>query len=193
MRWGDMRRSNNGDDREGAGPPGRGLGGGVKLGGLGLIAVVAVSWFLGLNPLDGRALSVLVELQADCLAGVWGHFARQRNLLEPGDVESGLGAAAAIGDDRLQRQAQGRVSPESFTHGSSAQSAYAGSVAGPTPVTCASARPSRPSRVDEHHGGRIALERYDLVIVGGGAGFPLRLPHAPSRKDPGGGAGGYPG
>jgi predicted metalloprotease len=268
VRWGDMRSSNNVDDREGAGPAGRGLGAGVKLGGVGLIAVVAVSLFLGLNPLDvldslqggapptaptqgvppptasgpaardetkefivhilgdtedtwkklfgqmggeyhppqlvlfrgavqsacGRAssavgpfycsadshvyldrsffedlarrfgapgefarayviaheighhvqkqlgitekmaqqrsrageaqnnaLSVLVELQADCFAGVWGHFARQRNLLEPGDVESGLKAAAAIGDDRLQRQSQGHVSPESFTHGSSAQ------------------------------------------------------------------------
>ena len=68
-----------------------------------------------------NALSVLVELQADCLAGVWGHFARRRNLLDPGDVEAGLAAAAAIGDDRLQQQARGRVSPESFTHGSSAQ------------------------------------------------------------------------
>jgi predicted metalloprotease len=66
-------------------------------------------------------LSVLIELQADCFAGVWGHFARQRKLLEPGDVESGLAAAAAIGDDRLQRQSRGHVSPESFTHGSSAQ------------------------------------------------------------------------
>ena len=68
-----------------------------------------------------NAASVLMELQADCFAGVWGHFARQRNLLEPGDVESGLAAAAAIGDDRLQRQSQGHVTPESFTHGSSAQ------------------------------------------------------------------------
>jgi predicted metalloprotease len=68
-----------------------------------------------------NALSVQVELQADCFAGVWGHFARQRNLLEPGDVEAGLAAAAAIGDDRIQRQSQGHVSPESFTHGSSAQ------------------------------------------------------------------------
>jgi predicted metalloprotease len=68
-----------------------------------------------------NALSVLIELQADCFAGVWGHFARQRKLLEPGDVESGLAAAAAIGDDRLQRQSRGHVSPESFTHGSSAQ------------------------------------------------------------------------
>jgi predicted metalloprotease len=68
-----------------------------------------------------NALSVLIELQADCFAGVWGHFARQRKLLEPGDVESGLAAAAAIGDDRLQRQSRGQVSPDTFTHGSSAQ------------------------------------------------------------------------
>jgi hypothetical protein len=68
-----------------------------------------------------NALSVQLELQADCFAGVWGHFARQRKLLEPGDVESGLAAAAAIGDDRIQRQSRGQVSPESFTHGTSAQ------------------------------------------------------------------------
>jgi uncharacterized protein len=69
---------------------------------------------------EGNALSVRMELQADCYAGVWGHYAAQRGLLEPGDAEEGLRAAAAIGDDRLQRQAQGRVAPESFTHGSSA-------------------------------------------------------------------------
>jgi len=262
-----MRGSNNVEDRESAGPA-SGVGGGLKLGGVGLIAVVAISWFLGLNPLDvlvslqggdspsvptqsapppstsapgpldegkeiiakvlgdtedtwnaifkrmgreyrpptlvlfrgavdsacglassaagpfycssddhvyldrsffeelskrfgapgefarayviahevghhvqnqlgitdkvtqerGRAsqarsnaLSVLVELQADCFAGIWGHFAKQRNLLDPGDVENGLAAAAAIGDDRIQQQSRGRVSPESFTHGSSAQ------------------------------------------------------------------------
>jgi predicted metalloprotease len=263
-----MRGSGNVEDRESAGPAG-GLGGGFKLGGVGLIAVLAISWFLGLNPLDvlvslqggdspsapkqsappsattsapgardetkefvsrvlgdtedtwsaifrrmsreyrppklvlfrgavdsacglassvagpfycspddrvyldrsffedlskrfgapgefarayviahevghhvqnqlgitekvaqqrgrtsearGNALSVLVELQADCFAGVWGHYAKQRNLLDPGDVEAGLAAAAAIGDDRLQQQSRGRVSPESFTHGSSAQ------------------------------------------------------------------------
>src|SRR5262245_5347455 len=269
MRWRDMRDSDNVEDREGAGPAGRGLGGGVKLGGVGLIAVVALSLLFGLNPLDvltslqeggapisppspsaprpgssapgardetkefvarilgdtedtwsalfrqrsggyhpprlvlfrdsvdsacglanaavgpfycsaddrvyldraffedlatrfgapgefarayviaheighhvqnqlgitnkvaqqrsrvgetrGNALSVLLELQADCFAGVWGHFAKQRNLLEPGDVESGLAAAAAVGDDRIQKHARGYVSPESFTHGSSAQ------------------------------------------------------------------------
>ena len=267
MRWGSMRDSGNVEDRESAGPAG-GLGGGFKLGGVGLVAVLAVSWFLGLNPLDvlvslqggessarptqsapppsasapgardetkefiarilgdtedtwsavfkrmgreyhppklvlfrgsvdsacglassaagpfycspddrvyldrsffedlskrfgapgefarayviahevghhvqnqlgitgkvaqqrGRgsaaganALSVQVELQADCFAGIWGHYAKQRGLLDPGDVEAGLAAAAAIGDDRIQQQSRGRVSPESFTHGSSAQ------------------------------------------------------------------------
>lgn len=267
MRWGRMRGSGNVEDRESAGAA-RGLDGGFKLGGVGLIALLAISWYLGLNPLDvlvslqggdsasaptegappqsppapgtrdetkefvarvlgdtedtwsiifeqmgreyhppklvlfrgavdsacglassaagpfycssdgdvyldraffealsGRfgapgefarayviahevghhvqnqlgitekvaqqrdrapeagsnALSVLVELQADCFAGIWGHFAKERNLLDPGDVESGLAAAAAIGDDRLQRQAGGSISPESFTHGSSVQ------------------------------------------------------------------------
>jgi len=66
-------------------------------------------------------LSVRLELQADCYAGVWGHSAAQRNRLETGDVEEGLGAAAAVGDDRLQRMGGGRVVPESFTHGSSQQ------------------------------------------------------------------------
>jgi predicted metalloprotease len=70
---------------------------------------------------EGNALSVLQELQADCYAGVWGHYESQRGLLDTGDVEEGLKAAAAIGDDRLQRESQGRVVPESFTHGSSAQ------------------------------------------------------------------------
>ena len=70
---------------------------------------------------EGNALSVRMELQADCYAGVWGHYAAQHNLLDPGDAEEGLRAAAAIGDDRLQRQSQGRVAPESFTHGSSEQ------------------------------------------------------------------------
>jgi uncharacterized protein len=68
---------------------------------------------------EGNAIQVKVELQADCYAGVWA--ARNRALLEPGDVEEGLGAASAIGDDTLQREAQGRVVPESFTHGTSEQ------------------------------------------------------------------------
>ena len=70
---------------------------------------------------SANALSVRLELQADCYAGVWGYYAARRNILEPGDVESALAAASAIGDDRLQKQARGYVVPESFTHGSSAQ------------------------------------------------------------------------
>jgi predicted metalloprotease len=73
------------------------------------------------SEVEANALSVRQELQADCYAGVWGYFAARRGLVEAGDVEEGLRAAAAIGDDRLQRQSQGRVVPESFTHGSSAQ------------------------------------------------------------------------
>jgi predicted metalloprotease len=70
---------------------------------------------------SANALSVRLELQADCYAGVWGQSAARRNFLEPGDVEAALKAASAIGDDRLQRQSRGVVVPESFTHGSSAQ------------------------------------------------------------------------
>jgi predicted metalloprotease len=71
---------------------------------------------------QANELSVRLELQADCFAGVWGHHAdRSRQLLEDGDVDEALRAASAIGDDRLQREARGRVVPESFTHGSSAQ------------------------------------------------------------------------
>ena len=73
------------------------------------------------NPQAANQLSVGLELQADCFAGIWGHSTQQRNLLDPGDVDSGLKAAAAVGDDRLQRMSRGTVNPESFTHGSSAQ------------------------------------------------------------------------
>ncbi len=73
------------------------------------------------NPQAANDLSVRLELQADCYAGVWGHTAAQQGILESGDVEEGLNAAAAVGDDRIQREVTGRVSPESWTHGSSEQ------------------------------------------------------------------------
>jgi len=73
------------------------------------------------DPGGANELSVRLELQADCYAGVWAHSTAQRDLLEKGDVEEALEAASAIGDDRLQKMARGRVSPETFTHGSSAQ------------------------------------------------------------------------
>jgi len=84
--------------------------------------------FKRLENAQGRAsraeynrISVRMELQADCYAGIWGHYAGTMKQLQSGDLEEALNAATAIGDDRLQQQTQGRVVPESFTHGSSAQ------------------------------------------------------------------------
>jgi hypothetical protein len=73
------------------------------------------------NPSAANQLSVRLELQADCLAGVWGHSTHQRGLLEAGEAQQGLNAAAAVGDDRLQRMSSGHVNPDSFTHGTSQQ------------------------------------------------------------------------
>lgn len=76
------------------------------------------------SKVDSNALQVKVELQADCFAGVWAHHGhKQRNILEHGDIEEGLRAAAAVGDDRIQQSAGRHVHPESFTHGSSEQRA----------------------------------------------------------------------
>jgi predicted metalloprotease len=75
------------------------------------------------NSGDANALSVRLELQADCYAGVFGHEMQNENILDPRDLDDGLRAAAAVGDDRLQREATGRVTPDSFTHGTSAQRA----------------------------------------------------------------------
>lgn len=90
-----------------------------------------VQWLLGTEEVVHRTqrsrpgrendLSVRLELQADCYAGVWAHEADREGILEVGDVEEGLNAAAAVGDDRLQRMSSGTVNPDSFTHGSSAE------------------------------------------------------------------------
>jgi uncharacterized protein len=75
----------------------------------------------GRDPADANELSIQQELQADCFAGVWGQATRERGLLEAGDLQEGLGAASAVGDDRIQREATGRVNPETWTHGSAQQ------------------------------------------------------------------------
>ncbi len=80
-----------------------------------------VRQFQSQNPGSANAASVQLELQADCFAGVWAHSTQQRGLLEQGDVQSALAAAAAVGDDHIQQMTRGRVQPETFTHGSSAQ------------------------------------------------------------------------
>jgi predicted metalloprotease len=75
----------------------------------------------GGNQSGADSASVRIELQADCFAGVWAYHAKERNIVEPGDVDEALNAATAIGDDKLQEQGQGYVVPDSFTHGTSAQ------------------------------------------------------------------------
>ena len=75
------------------------------------------------DPSSANALSVRMELQADCFAGVWGHDTQERNVLQQGDIEEGLNAAASVGDDRIQQRTRGRVNMDSFTHGSAAQRA----------------------------------------------------------------------
>jgi hypothetical protein len=78
----------------------------------------------GMDQADSNQLQVRVELQADCLAGVWAHHAHEKwRVIEPGDIEAAIQTASAIGDDRLQRQTQGYVVPDAFTHGSSEQRA----------------------------------------------------------------------
>jgi len=89
---------------------------------LGIMNKVQASQRRAINQQQANALSVRLELQADCLAGIWANDAhRERNILEQGDVEEGLNAAAQIGDDRMQKRAQGYVVPEGFTHGSAEQ------------------------------------------------------------------------
>jgi len=73
------------------------------------------------NPSEANALSVRMELQADCYAGVWANSTSQRNMLDPGDVDEALAAASAVGDDRIQQRTQGSINVDSFTHGSAAQ------------------------------------------------------------------------
>lgn len=89
---------------------------------LGIMEEVQTAQQQASSQADANRLSVMLELQADCLSGVWAYNAdRSRAILEQGDIEEGLNAASSIGDDRLQMESQGQVTPDSFTHGSSAQ------------------------------------------------------------------------
>ena len=102
---------------------------------------------------EANRLSVKMELQADCFAGVWGHNMQQQDILETGDLQEALNAAEAIGDDRLQQQS-GRVVPDSFTHGTSKQR-YTGSNAVSIAAIRRSAIPSA-ARCNRPHDGRAA-------------------------------------
>ena len=89
---------------------------------LGILPKAAAAQRAAGSKTDANRIQVRIELQADCLAGMWAHHSQQRwNSIEPGDVEAALQTAAAIGDDRLQQQARGYVVPDAFTHGTSAQ------------------------------------------------------------------------
>jgi uncharacterized protein len=83
--------------------------------------ILGIERRVGANSRGADSASVHLELQADCFAGIWAHSTQQRGLLEKGDVDSALGAAAAVGDDRLQKMSTGHVAPDSFTHGTSQQ------------------------------------------------------------------------
>ncbi len=93
--------------------------------------------------LGPSGLSVRLELQADCFAGIWARSTNQRNLLDPGDVQEALGAAAAVGDDHIQKETSGTVHPETWTHGS-ARLGRAGFRTASTAVPCKPAIPSKP-------------------------------------------------
>ena len=98
----------------------------------------------GASEAEANRLSVKMELQADCFAGVWGKAMEKQNVLEIGDLQEALNAAQAIGDDRLQQQRRGRVVPDSFTHGTSAQR-YTGLNGGSTVATRIAATPLPPA------------------------------------------------
>src|SRR5262245_220666 len=124
MRLDELPTSDRVEDRRGMTA---GRAGGIGIGTV--VVLTLIGWAFGvqqaqraMDQAESNSLQVRVELQADCLAGVWANRAQNKwQFIEPGDVESALQTASAIGDDRLQRQAQGYVVPDSFTHGSSAQ------------------------------------------------------------------------
>ena len=123
-----MRRSRNIEDRRGIRVPRK-----AAAGGIGIIVIALIAMYFGISQkvqsirrrvsqVEGNKLSVMLELQADCFAGIWAHHAqRARQILEEGDLEEALNAASAIGDDRLQQRGRGYVTPDSFAHGSSRQ------------------------------------------------------------------------